>query len=139
MIYQAYLSTDLNSKETNTYEITSRRRRSQILVFYFSVFIFKENRVLVEDDNPSNSFGSQDEELDVIDDIDHIWNSEDLLRIAIMHQECGILKVFVDGGELTRNINKNRKPGVWQTYRCLLCDKFYRREDFFNKHVEYCK
>ena len=36
------------------YEITSRRQRSQILTFfYFSSFIFKENHILVEEDNPS--------------------------------------------------------------------------------------
>ena len=29
---------------------------------------------------------------------------------------CGNLKVFVDDGELTRNINKKKKPGVLQAY-----------------------
>ena len=27
---------------------------------------------------------------------------------------CGNLKVFVDDGELTRNINKKKKPGVYK-------------------------
>ena len=45
------------------------------------------------------------EELDDID-IDDIENLEDLLRIVFIHEECGNLKVFVDGGELTKNINK---------------------------------
>ena len=45
------------------------------------------------------------EELDDID-IDDIKNLEDLLRIVFIHEECGNLKVFVDGGELTKNINK---------------------------------
>ena len=44
------------------------------------------------------------EELDGID-ID-IGKVEDLLRIVFIHEECGNLKVFVDGGELTGNINK---------------------------------
>ena len=39
-------------------------------------------------------------------DIDDIVNLEDLLRIVLIHEECGDLKVFVDGGELTGNINK---------------------------------
>ena len=38
--------------------------------------------------------------------IDAIWNLEDVLRIAFIHQDCGNLKVFVDGGKLTGNINK---------------------------------
>ena len=44
------------------------------------------------------------EELDGIDICD-IGNLEDLLRIVLIHEECGNLKSFVDGGELTRNIN----------------------------------
>ena len=55
------------------------------------------------------SFDSQEE--DFIYDIDDIGNLEDLLRIVIIHEECSNLKVFVDGGELTRNINK-KKPFV---------------------------
>ena len=78
------------------------------------------------------------EELDGID-INDIGNFEDLLRIVFIHKECGNLKVFIDDGELTRNITKKKKPGVLQVYRYLLCDKFYRREYFFNKHVEYCE
>ena len=45
------------------------------------------------------------EELDGID-IDGIGNLKDLLGIVFIHEECGNLKVFVDGGELTGNINK---------------------------------
>ena len=43
------------------------------------------------------------EELDGINDIDDIVNLQDLLEIVIIHEECGILKVFVDGGELSSN------------------------------------
>ena len=75
------------------------------------------------------------EELDGID-IDDIGNLKDLLRIVFIHEEYGNLKVFVDGRELTGNINK---PGALQTYRCPLCDKCYRREYFFNTNVEYCE
>ena len=45
------------------------------------------------------------EELDGTD-IDDIGDLEDLLRIMFIHEECGNLKVFVDGGELIGNINK---------------------------------
>ena len=34
-----------------------------------------------------------------------IENLDDLLRIVVMDEECGNLKAFVDGSELTRNIN----------------------------------
>ena len=78
------------------------------------------------------------EELDGID-VDDIGNLEDLLKIVFIHEECGNLKVFVDGGELTGNIDKYKKPGVLQAYRCPLCDKCYRREYFLNTNVEYCE
>ena len=78
------------------------------------------------------------EELDGIV-IDDIGNLEDLLRIVFIHEECGNLEVFVDGGELTGHINKKKKPGVLQTYRCPLCDKCHRREYFFKTNVEYCE
>ena len=39
-------------------------------------------------------------------DIDDFGNLEDLLRIVVIHEKFGNLKVFVDGGELTKNINK---------------------------------
>ena len=77
-------------------------------------------------------------------DIDDIGNLEDLLRILFIHEECGNLKVSVDGGELNRIINEKKKPGVLQTYRCPLCDKYFMREYvlcekcfFGNNHVEY--
>ena len=52
-------STDPNSEETSIYEITSRRLCSQILIFYFSNFIFKDNHVLAEQHNPSEKIDSQ--------------------------------------------------------------------------------
>ena len=106
--------------------------------FYFSSFIFKVNQVLVEENNPSKFFLIIKEELEGIH-IDDIGNSEDLLRIVFIHEECANLKVFVYDGELTRNVNKKKKPVVLQAGRCPLCDKVYRREYFFNKHVEYCE
>ena len=57
----------------------------------------------------------------------------------LIHEECGNLKVFVGGGDLTRHINEKKKPGVLQTYRCPLCDKCFMREYFCSKHVEYCE
>ena len=62
---------------------------------------------------------------------------EDLPRIVLIHEECGSFGVFVDRGELTRYIYEKKNPGVLQAYRCPLCDKCFRGEYFFNKHVEY--
>ena len=53
------------------------------------------------------------EELDGIY-IRDIGNLEDLLRVVFLHEECGNLKVFIDGGGLTGNINKKKKPVVLQ-------------------------
>ena len=78
------------------------------------------------------------EELDGID-IDDIGNLEDYLRIVFIHDKCRNLKAFVDGGELTGNINKKKKPGVLQAYRCPLCVKCSRREYFFDTNVGYCE
>ena len=47
------------------------------------------------------------EELDGIDK-DNIGNLEDLPGIVLIHEECGNLKVFVEGGERARNINTDR-------------------------------
>ena len=75
--------------------------------------------------NPSEKTVIVKEELDDTD-IDDIGILEDLLRILLIHEECGnLVKVFADGGELT--INKKKKLGVLQVYRCLLCDKCYRK------------
>ena len=78
------------------------------------------------------------EELDGID-TDDIENLEDFLRTVFIHEECGNVKVFVDGGELTRNMYEKKNTGVLRAYRCPLCGKCFRREYFFNKHVEYCQ
>ena len=75
----------------------------------------------------------------VLIQVDGIGNLEDLLRIVFIHEECGNFKVFVDDGELTRNIAKKKKPDVLQAYRYPFYEKFYRQEYFFNKHVEYCE
>ena len=106
--------------------------------FYFSSFIFKENHVLVEEGNLSEKNVIVKKELDGID-INDIGNLEDLLIKVFIHEECGNLKVFVDGRELNRIINEKKKPGALQTYRCPLCDKCFMREYFCNKHVEYCE
>ena len=60
-------------------------------------------------------------------DVDGIGNVGELLRLVFINEECENLKVVVDGGELTRNINEKKRPVVLQAYRCPLCDKCERR------------
>ena len=38
-------------------------------------------------------------------------------------EECGSLKVVVDGGELTTNINQKKKSDVLQAYSQLFCHR----------------
>ena len=49
----------------------------------------------------------------------------DLPRLMFIDEECGNLKVVVDGGEPTRNNNRKKSSEVLQAYRCQLCDKCY--------------
>ena len=65
-------------------------------------------------------------------DIDDIENLEELLTVVLIISESS-------GGELTRNINENKKSDVLQAYKSPLCDKCCRRGYFFNKQVEYCE
>ena len=55
--------------------------------------------------------------------IDDTGNLEDLL--VLINEECGNPKVVFDGGELTRNINRKKKPGILPVCRCSLWDKCY--------------
>ena len=100
-------STELNSKETSTYEITSRRRRLQILIFYIFLVYFQRQVCFSWIAQPFRRNCIAKEELHGID-LDDIGNVEDLPGIVFTHEECGNLKVFVDGGELARNINTDR-------------------------------
>ena len=99
-----------------------------LIFFQFPSFIFKEDQVIVQENNPSQK--NVTEELDGID-IDDIGNLEDLLRLVSIHEECGSLKVFVVGRELTRHINEKK--------RCTLGGKCFMQEYFCSKHVKYCE
>ena len=52
-----------------------------------------------------------EEELNCVD-MDDIGNFEDLPRFVLIDEQCGNLKVVNNGGELTRNINQNKKLDV---------------------------
>ena len=81
------------------------------------MFTFKENRVFIEkEDSPTKKVVIVEEELD------SIGNLQDLLRLIFIDKECGNVKVFVEGGDLTRNISQ-KKSDVLQAYRCLLRER----------------
>ena len=65
-------------------------------------------------------------------DVDVIENLMNLPRLTFMDEKCGNLKVVVDCGEVTKNINREKKSDVLQAYRCSLCGKCYRRD--WGKH-----
>ena len=58
----------------------------------------------------------------VEEELDSIGNLYDLLRLIFIDKECGNVKVFVEGGDLTRNISQI-KSGFLQAYRCLLRER----------------
>ena len=58
----------------------------QILIFYVSSFIFKENHILIEEDNPSEKIVIVEEELDSIDR-DGNGNLEDLQRLVLINED----------------------------------------------------
>ena len=89
-----------------------RRLRFQISEFFHvSSFIFEEDHVLIQKDNPSENLVIVEEELDIIDRYD-IGNFVDLLRLLLINEECLNSEVAVDGGERASNITKLKKPGA---------------------------
>ena len=49
-----------------------------------------------------------------MDIIDNIGNLEDSPRLVFIDEECENLIVVNDGGEITRNINQEKKSEVFQ-------------------------
>ena len=60
-------------------------------------------------------------------------------RLVFINEEYWNLKVVAGDEELFVSIKKKKKADVLQAYRLSLCDKCYRQDCFFNKHVEYCE
>ena len=94
------------------YEIRCRKLLSQIM--RRSGFIFKENRIFIEEEgNPSDKVVIVEEKLDCLN-IDGTGSLVDLPRLMFIDEECDNLQVVVDGGELARNNNGKKKPEVLQ-------------------------
>ena len=60
-------------------------------------------------------------------------------RLVFINEEYWNLKVVAGDEELFVSIKKKKKADVLQAYGLSLCDKCYRQDCFFNKHVEYCE
>ena len=97
------------------------------MISYPPVLFSKKNHLFIEEeDNPLEKVVIVEEELD------GIGNLEDLPRLAFIDKEYGNLKVFVDGGDLTRNINQRS-----HTFYKLV--DVYSVTDFMNNHGKYCE
>ena len=88
-----------------------------------SIIIFEENYVFIEEGNPQTKLIQMRK--NKMELKDGIGNLMDFPRLLFIDEECGNLKVVVDGGEFTRNDNRKGKSEVLQAYRCPLCDKCY--------------
>ena len=88
-----------------------------------SSFNFEENHVFIEEGNPQTKLIQLRK--NKMELKDGIGNLMDFPRLLFIDEECGNLKVVVDGGEFTRNDNRKGKSEVLQAYRCPLCDKCY--------------
>ena len=58
-------------------------------------------------------------------------------RLVFINEEYGNEYSLVVESLLKNN--RKKESCVLQTYKCTLCDKWYKREYFFNKHMEYCE
>ena len=65
----------------------------------------------------------------------NIGKLQNLLRVVFIDEECGNLKIVIDGGKLTRNINqKKNKSSHWKLSRkkCVLrCVSVWEFEIFW--------
>ena len=104
----------MRAKETNIYEIKSRKLRSQIPTFVIFLVSLSKNHYFVKK-QPFRRNAIVEEELYCID-IDEIENLEDSLRLVLIDEECGNLMSMIvnDGGEFTRNINQKKTSDVLQ-------------------------
>ena len=92
------------------------------------LFSKKTRHVFIEEETPhSNKVVTVEEELDRID-IDGIGELLDLPGLIFSNEECGNLKVIVNGGEYTGNNDRKRKLEVLQTYICPRFDKCYKQD-----------
>ena len=97
----------------NIYEIKSRRPRSQILTCLIFLVWFSKTLRFHWKRQPFRKSCCSWEGLDGID-IYNIGNLEYSRRLVFINEECENLIVVNDGGELTKNINQNKKSEVLQ-------------------------
>ena len=112
---------------------------------YVLVLFWRKNQVLIEEKTLQKKFRKHFRTLQNISSEKNCYIWGRAIRYSciggmlFIKEECGNLKVFVDGGELIRNINDRKRPDVLQVYVCPICNKYHRLVCFFNKHVEFCE
>ena len=66
-------------------------------------------------------------------------NVEDLPKLIFVDEKSGNIRVVVHEDGDTGTSKSDTKSGELTTYRCSFCVKCYKRELFYEKHVEYCE
>ena len=107
MIYFCYNFFN-SANETNIYEKIEETTFADIALFYFSSFIFKKNRGIIQEGNPSEKVAIIEEELGGID-LDDIGNLKDSPTLVLIDEECENLIVVNDRGELLEILIKRRR------------------------------
>ena len=119
LIYSMF-STDLNSKETNIYKITSRSLRSHNDYFICLVLFSRIIRKNFDSQGRPRWYWYR-----------WHWKFRIYLRIVLIHEECGNLKVFIDGGELLEILTKRRT--LYHLKKCWMAIRYtYHNHTFFS-------
>ena len=72
-------------------------------------------------------------------EIHDIGNFENLLRLVLIDEECGILKNLLMVENLLETLTKRKSQTFYEPSDLHSCDKCCRRGHYFNKEVDYCE
>ena len=99
-----------------------------------------QNELSIEEKNPSEELVISEEEIAALDtSAMKESNVEDLPKLTFIDEKTGNMRVVVHEGGSTERTKSDIKSGELPTYRCSFCGKCYKRELFYEKHVEYCE
>ena len=106
--------------------------------------ILNQNELFIEEKNPSEELIISEEEIASRDtSAMKETNVEDLPKLIFIDEKSGNMRLVVPEGGSTERTKCNTKSGELYryitTYRCSFCGKCYKRELFYEKHVQYCE
>ena len=102
--------------------------------------ILNENELFIEEKNASEELVISEEEIAALDtSAMKETNVEDLPKLIFIDAKSGNMRVVVHEGGSTERTKSDTKSGELPTYRCSFCGKCYKRELFYEKHVQYCE